>query len=60
MLADCYEMGWGVERDENKAKEYHDKAHELQMKELGNEEKQGGVFFVLSETRRKIWQIKIL
>ena len=44
MLADCYEMGWGVEKDESKAKEYHDKAHSLQMKELGDEGKQDGGF----------------
>ena len=44
MLADCYEMGWGVEKDESTAKEYHDKAHELQLKELGYEGKQGGGF----------------
>ena len=44
MLADCYEMGWGVEKDESTAKEYREKAHKLQMKELGDEGKQGGGF----------------
>ena len=39
MLADCYKVGWGVERDESKAKEYREKAHELQLKELGVGEK---------------------
>ena len=37
-------MGWGVEKDESKAKEYHDKAHKLQLKELGDEEKQDSGF----------------
>ena len=44
MLADCYEIGWGVEKDENKAKEYHKKARGLQLKELGAEEKQDSGF----------------
>ena len=44
MLADCYEMGWGVEKDESKAKEYHDKAHKLQLKELGDDERQDSGF----------------
>ena len=44
MLADCYEMGWGVEKDESKAKEYHDKAHKLQLKELGDDERQDNGF----------------
>ena len=44
MLADCYEMGWGVEKDESTAKEYHDKAHKLQLKELGDGEKQDSGF----------------
>lgn len=44
MLADCYEMGWGVEKDEGKAKEYYEKAQALQIKELGCGEKQDGGF----------------
>ena len=44
MLADCYEMGWGVEKDESTAKEYHDKAHKLQLKDLGDEGKQDSGF----------------
>ena len=45
MLADCYEMGWGVVKDENKAKEYRDKAYELQKKELGTVKIEGGLAF---------------
>lgn len=44
MLADCYEMGWGVEKDEGKAKEYHEKAQALQIIEQGFGEEQDGGF----------------
>ena len=44
LLADCYKVGWGVEKNENKAKEYHDKAHALQLEEIGGGEKQDSGF----------------